>query len=353
MHKSFLPLFLISWSFLLSAQKVDTEDLEVATERGDSAYIFDYRLHRNPALILKELREQKGDSVELAHLYRGNVIYRTNDSSRFDIDLNPQKVIPYKLDFQIRPYYYAEYGQFDRPVQTQIGISPRLQIDFFKGFYGVFQWMIPLQNDFKIRTGYETRPGELGIGYTHIWDQRYFFNVFAGTFINDRYGIYAEYIWSDASGRFYTGVSGYYTGRYLYDFSEQTLFRDFINYPSGHIFFAYRFVKHDLTVRVMAERFLRDDEGFTFELFRQFGSTDIGFFASRSTRGDNAGFYITFALWPRKFVAAKKAQFRLPHSFRLNYNLRPNTGISEITRPYTDFFYDIYRFNRHFIENQD
>jgi len=341
-------LFIFFVPFLSNAQKIKINDAEILQKNGDSAILVDYRLHRNPSLVIKELKKDSTNN-NILHLYRGHVIYSSQESQYPKYSL---PILPYKLDFQIKPFYYAEYGQFDNPVQTQIGMAPKVELQVWKGFYGVFQWYIPFQNDFKIRLGYESRPGELGVGYSFVKKQRHFFNTFLGTFINDRYGVYAEYIWSNRAQNFYLGGAAYLTGRFLWDEGVLYLDEEGMTYPSGTVFAAYRFIKHDLTVRLMAEKFLRDDQGFTMEVFRQFGSTDIGFYASKTKKGDNAGLFVTFALWPRKFYANKYVQLRLPHSFRLAYNLRPNTGIGEVTRPYTDFFYDIYRFNKNFINKR-
>ncbi len=331
---------------ILKAQKA-VRDLERSSREVDHL-VFDYRLHRNPTFVLDEMRllDSLDNVGTKTYLYNGDPIVTLGIDS---VDIVPEPGNPYKVDLQIKPLYYAEYGDFREPLRTQLAIGPRLQVNF-KHFYAVGQWILPFQNDFNLRLGFGSRPGELGLGYARVLNRVNFTNTFIGTFTNQRYGAYTEYIRMLAGGRFYLGGSFYYTGRYAYD--EQILYREVIKYFSGNVFGLYRIVRHDLTLRLTAERFLRDDAGVTFEIFRQFGNTDIGFYGTRSQNGDNAGFFVVFSLWPRKFYANKWLQVRPPHSFRLTYDLRPNTGISERTRPYNDFFYDIYRFNPQYIQNQ-
>ncbi len=351
----------------VSTTAQELSDLE-KVRLDESTFTFDYRLHRNPVYILKKMMME--DSLEgktITYLYNGDPIYsttqlpqpRTQNSQNSQPGtqslksgaLNSKLGTPnYKLDLQLKPFYYAEYGDFRQPLRLQLAIGPRLQWNIWNGFYGVFQWMLPVYNDFDVRLGFGPRPGELGLGYIRVLGRKNFLQGFVGTFTNDRYGFYGEYTRMLADGKVYLGGSLYYTGAFRYD--DQILYREIVDYWTGNVHASYRFVQHDLTVRVVGEKFLRNDEGVSLEVFRQFGNTDIGFYGTRSRNGDNAGFFVVFALWPRKFYSNKWLQVRFPHSFRLLYDLRPNTGISERTRPYTDLFYDVYRYNPFFINNQ-
>lgn len=330
--------------FIAFVQDV-TKDVELYSV-NDTSVLFDYRYNRNPGFFYRKNQEWK--KVKQVHLYRGNpILYLEQDTAeRANHSFTVKKF--YKLDVQLRPFLYSEFGDFREPLRTQIGIAPRFAIGY-GGMYGVFQWFFPIQNDFPNRFGFQNRPGELGVGYTKIVKGMNFFNSFVGTFINDRYGGYMEYIRSTRNQRLYLGSSIYYTGRVL--LSEGTIFRERINYLSGEVFLLYRFKHPNLSVRLSGERFLREDTGVTIELMRQFGNTDIGFSMTDSENGLNARMFIAFSLGG-KIYSNKWMQIRLPHTFRFSYDLQPNTGISERTRPFSDFFFDIYRFNLPYVQSQ-
>lgn len=307
---------------------------------------FDYRLHRNPYFIYRFLLTQDSTkNLSLTHLYRGSVIYSYGSAPD-----RIQKKGFYKVDLQFEPYYNSRFGDKNDPFKTQVGIGPRLQLNSRNGFYGIFQWLFPLQNDFKNETGYGNRPGETGAGYTKILIKQHFFNAFAGTMTNRRYGLAGEYIFMNKQGTLYSGISIFYTGAYIY--SQQTFTRERINYTSGYGFIAYRFKQTNLTLKATLERYLNNEWGGTFEAYRQFGNTDIGFYGLTGKNGENAGIKLVVALWPRKFYNNSWMQVRFPNSLGFQYDLKSTTQAGEQVRTPTDFFYEILRFNPNFIDQQ-
>lgn len=323
----------------------ELSDLEAVEANGDN-FIFDYRLHRNPFFILRNLTlEDSVKEKKHIHLYRGSVIY---GGEHLAGKYRNQK--HYKLDFQLEPYYNSRFGDVDDPFRTQLGIGPRVEWTSKWGIYGVFQWLIPIQNDFDVEVGFGHRPGETGIGFTRVFNQKVFLNAFAGIFMNRRYGASTELILMNETGRFYYGGGLFYSGPYIY--TDNTFIRERVRYLSGYGFLAYRIVSQDLTLRLIGERYLHDDYGGRLEVIRQFGNTDIGFYAQKSKNGENGGIMVTLSLWPRKFYNNSWFQFRPPHSLKIQYDLITATRSGQALRNQTDFFYDILRLNPHFIEEQ-
>lgn len=346
MLKCFRPVLItLSLGPLFWSQAQELSDLEV-TEVTDDALVFDYRLHRNPFYILKDLAfDDSVKDYQHIHLYRGSVIYGGEAMSG---KYQPKK--HYKVDLQVEPYYNSRFGDVDDPFRTQLGLGPRLELTSKYGLYGVFQWLIPIQNDFDIEVGFGHRPGEIGLGYTKVFNQKVFLNAFAGVFTNRRYGASSELIFMNQNGTIYYGGGIFYSGPYI--FTESTFVRERARYLSGYGFLAYRIKSQDLTIRLIGERYLNEDYGGRLEVLRQFGSTDIGFYAQKSKNGENGGIMVTLALWPRKFYNNSWFQFRLPHSVRVQYDLLAAIQSGQSLRNQTDFFYDILRFNPQFIEKQ-
>ncbi|XOV91194.1 MAG: hypothetical protein ACFHWX_13385 [Bacteroidota bacterium] len=341
--KTILASFLLLSNLLLTAQEL--KDLELAEIRDD-AFIFDYRLHRNPAFILRNLATN--DSVKdlkPVHLFRGSVIY---GGEALTGKYRPQK--HYKLDLQVEPYYISRFGDLDDPFKTQLGLGPMLNWTTKWGVYGTFQWLFPIQNDFKIEPGFGQRPGETGIGYSTIMNEKIFVNLFGGTFTNRRYGLSGELILMNLQGRLYSGGGVYYSGPWYY--TDDTFIRERLSEWTGYIFLAYRITSQDLLLRLTGEQFLYEDVGVRFEMLRQFGNTDIGFYAQKSKNGENGGIMVTLALWPRKFYNNSWFQFRPPHSFKIQYDLLTATQSGVSLRNQTNFFYDILRFNPNYVKKQ-
>ncbi len=340
----FLVIAFIGLSDSISSQ--DISDIELY-QQTETEVFFDYRLHRNPLYIYSKL-----DSTDTfhthTHLFRGNAIVTRNNQGFAEYGGTTTFSKAYKLDLQLRPLVVQEFGRFSDPVRNQVSLAPRLAYNI-RGFYAIAQWVLPIINEFN-RTGLGQRPGEIGLGYTKIWAGRSFVNLFAGTFTNNRYGFYGEFIQSILDSRLYTGLSVYQTGGLLYD--DNVFFRENIGYFSGNIRVLYRFRHPDISVQLSGERFLQDDIGLSFEVFRQFGNTDIGFSVTKSSNGDNAAIFVVLPFFARKIFTNKWFNLRPPNSFSYTYDLRPDTGIALSTRPYTRFDREIYRFNKHYLNGQ-
>lgn len=333
-------LFILMATFPGFCQQLS--DLE-ATGLDGNYMVFDYQLHRNPAYIYRYLYHiDSTKHYQLTHLYRGNVIYGDNSA--------PRPSHRYKIDVQLEPYYNSRFGDEDDPFKTQIGVGPKIQLNSKYGFYGMFQWLIPLQNDFDTDLGYGPRPGELGVGYTKILRQQHHLNVFAGTFTNSQYGLGMDYVFRNRTANLYFGGSTFYTAKYIFIDNRYT--REQLHYISGNIFVAYHFKAPSVTFKLSGERYLYNDYGIGFEVYRQFGNTDIGFYALQAKNGENVGFKVAFALWPRKFYNNSWMQIRFPHTLRFQYDLKnANRSVNQV-RNQTDFFYEILRFNPYFINKQ-
>ena len=135
---------------LLSQKKDLIGDIELL-RKSDGVTFLDYRLKRNPGYIFNNSNSLKAQTV---HLFRGQPIIVVEEGSAV-LPLNMEPVNQrYKLDLQLRPVVYAEFGDFRESLRTQLSMAPRLSFGF-GGFYTVFQWILPFQNDFKNRFGFQ------------------------------------------------------------------------------------------------------------------------------------------------------------------------------------------------------
>jgi hypothetical protein len=83
---------------------------------------------------------------------------------------------------------------------------------------------------------------------------------------------------------------------------------------------------YDLTLGVMAGKFLRGDKSLRFDVKREFGEFEIGFFGIRSSAGiTNAGINITIPLFPSKYWKPDYVRARPHESFTLSYLVKSKT----------------------------
>ena len=343
-----LMMWLISaCNYSIKAQDID--DAEAYLDAGDTVF-FDYRLHRNPTKVFKEqVLPDSNDHKVYTYLFHGNPIISYQDGRFFNTGDLRIPYLPYRLDIELQPSYTYVLGPFNDPFQTQLGISPRVQYNFGKGVYGVFQWVFPIQNHFKNEFGQSYRPGEIGIGYDHIYKGLHAFRFYGGTLTNNQAGFQGEYLGRDKKGVFYYGAALYYTRKFVYD--HMYTYWDVSSRLSGYVQAAYRISPWDLTVRLIGDMYLNGKLGVTMEVIRQYGNTDVGFFAIGGQGGSNAGFFFRMPFWPRKFYRNNWMQVRLPQTFNFYYNVRTISGTPRV-RNYNPLFKEVLRFNPNFLNGQ-
>lgn len=339
-------LAMVGFNQLTVAQIVKgTEQLDTIQDQ----IIFDYRLHRNPANYFKN-DIFKNSNYTWNYLYDGNVVARYKEGKFLNKFQRDTLILPpYKLDIQLVPLFLYNFGDFSDPFETQLGVAPRLKWVPAKGFFMVFQWQFPLQNDFRYSVGYGQRPGQIGLGFHRIFRGRYNFSGYFGTLTGNNYGLNLEYLARTKDAHWYYGGAFFFTGTYIYH--EQYFYRQFLSTRSGYVQLAYRIHQWDMTVRMIGDIYLNQDKGVTMEVIRQYGNTDIGFYAIAAENATNAGFFFRIRLWPGKFYSNKWMQIRLPNNFQNYYTVRSNSQMPRV-RHFSSTFNEMLRFNPAFLNGQ-
>ncbi len=318
----------------------------------DEIHFIDYNLHRNPVEFIRDGYQGSLQNDSFVQLLYGNPIIQFKNGRFEDVNVtssfNLQK--PYKLDIELEPHRMLAFGAFDDPVESQLGVAPKLTIVVAKGLYGVFQWIVPLQNDF-IYNPYTVshRPGQIGMGYDWFINNRLAITGYFGTLSSNQYGAHLEFLARSKDSHWYFGGSYFYTANYGY--YEQYYFRESLQTKSGYVQLAYRWHAYDLTFRVIGDYYMNRDLGATFEVLRQYGNTDVGFFAIAAQNGTNAGFFFRCPLWPKKFYSNKLLQVRLPNTFAEYYNVKSSGNMPRV-RNFRSLFEEMLRFNPVYLNNQ-
>ena len=224
-----------------------------------------------------------------------------------------------KLDIVIHPQFRAQFGNYSDPLESQINISPAINVSFWKGMKLTTQIIFPLQNDLE-KEGDYIRPGLLTINQMFRLPLNSFGSVSVGYFTKNRYGANLETKKFLLNGKIalglnlgYTGFANVMKGRWTY--SE-------IDLLTWNADIAYRYAKYDLALKLGYGSYLNKDKGFRFDFYRQFGEVSIGFFAIKSNGVLNGGFNFCIPIPPRKYNTKRIVRIRPASYFNWQYRAK-------------------------------
>ncbi|MGD8777885.1 MAG: YjbH domain-containing protein [Ignavibacteria bacterium] len=255
----------------------------------------------------------------------------------------------YIINIAIHPQFHAQFGNYDDPVESQINLAPAVETTFLAGMSLSAQLIIPIQNELTVEGDY-LRPGLITLSQFSRLPYNIFVSATTGYFTRNRYGFDIEikkYFgngkWSLGTKLGYTGYASYYGG--VLHYSHLNCFTPFIN--GG-----YRFSELDLSVKVTCGKFLYEDTGWRFDIKRQFGEVDIGFFITRTELDHNGGLNFSIPLFPSKYMKSSRVRIRPAKTFMWEYRAKGLTddGLLYNTGNNIDEF--IKFFNPDFINNQ-
>ena len=155
----------------------------------------------------------------------------------------------------------------------------------------------------------------------------FYITATAGLFNKNRAGANLEIRKVFANGRFSVGSNIGYTTGYSYT-GYRTDYLDYEKYLTAIFDLEYRYVPFDLTGSLQAGNFLYNSLGVRFEVLRQFGEVNIGFFALAASGDINGGFKIAIPLPPRKYTKLKYVRIRPSKRFKWEYRAKgfPRSG---------------------------
>ncbi|MBE0638149.1 MAG: YjbH domain-containing protein [Bacteroidales bacterium] len=229
----------------------------------------------------------------------------------------------FKADFVILPQFRAQFGNFDQPVQSNINIIPEMNILLAKGLSLKTQVIVPVQNSFLLDNGEsEVRPGIMAINQMLRLEDNLFLTASAGFFTMDRVGVNLEFKKYFADGKIAIGTNIGYTAFYTFIPKQIEYFEDDA-YFTGLLSAEYRYQPYDLTGRIQFGNFLYNDPGVRFDILRQFGEVNIGFFCIVSQPSEfNGGFNFAIPLPPGKFMKFKYMRLRQADKFTWEYRAK-------------------------------
>lgn len=309
----------------------DFENVSVAPPTDGTAVgrvYYEQRLYRNPLKGLEKIAPLFSDGTEFVPLYQGVPVARYRLTSSVETALfsrderkKLRKTVPfdrtsYKLDFRLQPEFVAQFGYREHPLQSKTNLLLQSQIYLRRGL--VLNWgiLFPLVNDVD-NQGLTVRPAPVFLNQFLALDKANYLSVSAGLFYTDRYGLNGQFRHANLMQPWSFGLElgvtgGYYFGRgeFAYTHPSEVLVQADV---------AYRLPVHDITLKLSGGQYLFQDRGVRLDFIRQFGSVDIGFYATKTRNGSTAGFNFAIPIPPGRIAQTKRVRLRSSEDFRWEY----------------------------------
>jgi hypothetical protein len=240
----------------------------------------------------------------------------------------------FKADLELIPAWNAKFGDFDNPVESNINLIPELNMTLSKGLTFSAQFILPLQNDHFFVAERETvRPGNITINQFVALEDNFFVNLTTGFFDKNRAGIMLDLYKVFLEGSIEIGAQVGFTDYYSFTGITTEYGKEFggkAKYLTALVMAQYRYKPYDIVGRLTTGNHLFNVFATRFEVMRQFGEVQIGFFAMKSNDDYDAGFNFRIPLPPGKHGKIRWFRIRPSDNFRWEYRAKgfPQNGVT-------------------------
>ena len=324
---------------------------------------YEQRLYRNPYKGLEEIRKVINDSTitDYIPLHQGVMIarYRLGTSLETTAPYTlherhayhrhyPFSRRRYKWDFWIQPLFAANFGNFEKPVESNTSIM--IQSQFYVRHGMTLNWgiLFPITNDLDSRPR-NIRPAPVFLNQFFAFGYN-FFSASAGFFHNDQYGVNVQYQRGNMSSRWTYGLEAGLTGKYIFA-------RDGIRYTDtdqllvlGNV--AYRLANPDVTLKLSGGQYLYEDKGVRVDFIRQFTNVEVGLFAAKTGNGSTIGFNFAIPIPPGKIAQGDRVRLRTGEEFNWEYNYTRGYRIGERYRLGYQLDQRLRQYHRNYLNRQ-
>ena len=230
-----------------------------------------------------------------------------------------------RFDLVIKPGFSFEFGPYQEPVMWQFNILPELKTSLWKGMDLSYETVLPVHNDFGRRYD-SVRTGTAVINQMLRFPGSLFVSASAGIFTQNRYGFDFETRKYFCNGNLSIGLDMGYTDYVSFSGYNKIYYSNKFIF-TGNVSADYRFEEYDLTVGVSAGKYLYGDTSLRFDINREFGETEIGFFVLRSTAGvNNGGITVSVPLFPSKWMNPGFIRVVPAESYSTSYIVKSNVN---------------------------
>lgn len=267
---------------------------------------------------------RKGQVVHESRVQSDGKVVTQYLSDTFNRDFNRSfSLRKYRLNTFLTPDLKVRFGNFINPLQSKVNLIWGSELVFYRGFSLFSGLSIPLVNDLDN----QEKAFTIAPTYLEYFTQLingHFFQISAGTFYNNRYGLDYQYKFFDSNKRWSLGLRYAYTGFYFFP-SNSIYFGSFDNQL---VLFdvEYFFPKPRISAVIQLGQYLDSDQGVRVEFYKQYRNIELGFFAAQSRAGSNGGFKVMIPLIPGKIVRTGFFELRTDEAFRWEYSFS-NQGL--------------------------
>lgn len=259
----------------------------------------------------------------------------------------------FKTDLVVLPTWRAQFGDFDRPVQSNFNLIPGASMLLAKGLSIHAEMIIPVQNNFFFDDEQkEIRPGLITINQLIRLDDNVFFQATAGFFTLNRAGANVEMKKFNSAGNLAFGLNLGYTAYHAFT-EKRVEYFETENYLTGLFSVEYRHMPYDAIGRLQIGNFIYNDLALRFDVLRQFGEVNIGFFALLSaSREFNGGFNFSIPLPPGKFMKPGIVRLRQANRTGLEYRAKGRVNFGRNYRTGHELFNNMLDYNPDFLKKR-
>lgn len=230
----------------------------------------------------------------------------------------------FNFDLVVKPLVEIQFGPFENPVIPLLGLSPDLRVGFWKGMRMHYEVVVPMYNEFGPRDD-SVHTGSVVFNQTFRFPKNLFLSTSFGIFSSDRYGFDLEARKYFLNGDLSLGINYGLTSFISFSGFNRIFYFDKFTW-TGNVGIDFRIQKYDLTLSAMVGKFLLGDTSFRFDINREFGEIEIGFFGIRSSTGiTNGGFYFSIPLWPGTYWNPGLVRVRPSENYTFSYIVKNNS----------------------------
>lgn len=222
-----------------------------------------------------------------------------------------------KVDLYLYPQFSFQNTLLSQLYEIQLNIAPVVQVSLRKGMKLTGQVIVPVYNEL----GYEgnfIRPGYLTVSQDYRLSGRWFGQLVAGNFSDNRYGFesginhtFRNENWNMECYLGYTGSSHFFD----YTWTHTTL-----NTFTWSSAISYYYPRYQLECKAGIAGYIYNDRGLFASCSRNFGEASIGFYAQKGKESTNGGFYFTIPFPTSKRRNHKAFRISLPEHYDFIFN---------------------------------
>lgn len=268
-----------------------------------------------------------GDSVLQAERRDWNVSYEVDDAWKKLRGVVRSNRSFFKVDIVVYPRLMFQNFKLSKMYDYVFNLSPAIEVSFWQGMKFTGQVIFPVQNDYYGRLYGQVRPGFLTLSQVVRLPHNIFLKGVAGFFEDQRTGfeLQAKYVLPDE--HFWLTARLGYTRKGYWD--HWSYYHGVKWTTNGHMGVHYFWPQFNTQFSLKGERYLMDDYGMSFEVYRHFRHASIGFYAMKvfgkddaANSGFNGGFTFQIAIPPYKY----KRKGYIPRVVGGEFGIRYNAG---------------------------